>query len=123
MELGLSYNDHMAVRGGWRKEGRHVPLVQVPPGQASFPLTGLCSGQCTSVGLPRQGIAVFGSQLHTHGAGRKVGDWLGGRHGWFAKVVTTLVRSDGSSEVVNYDPHYSAHFQEIRILPRQVTAY
>ena len=90
LELGLTYNDHMAV----------------PPLQPAFPLTGVCSAQCTSVGLPGGGIRLFGSQLHTHGAGRQ--------------VQTVLVRAGGGGEVVNRDPHYSSHFQEIRILPRQV---
>ena len=56
MELGLIYNNWMAV----------------PPGADMFTLAGVCVGQCTGVGLPGGGIMVFGSQLHTHGAGRRV---------------------------------------------------
>ena len=41
---------------------------------------------------------MFGSQLHTHGAGRA--------------VETTLVGRDTAAEtLVNRDPHYSTHFQ------------
>ena len=56
MELGLIYNDWMAI----------------PPGQQSFVLKGYCAPQCTAMGLESGGILVFGSQLHTHGAGRQV---------------------------------------------------
>ena len=70
-----------------------------------FSLTGTCGPQCTAVGLPREGIVIFGSQLHTHGAG--------------VRVATTRVR-DGREEVVNRDNHYSTHFQEIRRLREPV---
>ena len=44
---------------------------------------------------------MFGSQLHTHGAGRA--------------VETTLVGRDTAAEtLVNRDPHYSTHFQVAR---------
>ena len=53
MELGLIYSDQMAI----------------PPLQTKFPLHGYCLPQCTAVGFPGQGLKIFGSQLHTHGAG------------------------------------------------------
>ena len=34
------------------------------------------------VGLPSTGITVFGSQLHTHGTGRKVGHHHTDHHCW-----------------------------------------
>ena len=89
MELGLIYNNWMAI----------------PPGQQSFQLEGHCAPQCTAMGLGRAGIVVFGSQLHTHGAGRQ---------------VTTSVVRRGRAEVLNDDPHYSTHFQEIRTLRHPV---
>ena len=89
MELGLEYNNRMAV----------------PPGMERFSLTGTCGPQCTAVGLPREGIVIFGSQLHTHGAG--------------VRVATTRVRG-GREEVVDRDDHYSTHFQQIRRLREQV---
>ena len=90
MELGLIYNNWMAV----------------PPHTAQFPLTGTCVPQCTAVGLPSRGIVVFGSQLHTHGAGRQ--------------VRTTVLRN-GKEHLLNEDRHYSTHFQEIRVLHSQVS--
>ena len=89
MELGLIYNNWMAI----------------PPGQKSFVLQGYCAPQCTAMGLERGGILVFGSQLHTHGAGRR---------------VSTQVVGPGRSEILNEDPHYSTHFQEIRTLQHPV---
>lgn len=50
MELGLEYTDKMAI----------------PPGQLAFPLSGYCIAECTKAALPKNGITVFGSQLHTH---------------------------------------------------------
>ena len=91
MELGLIYNNWMAI----------------PPHMTSFTLTGVCVSECTGAGLPGPGVTVFGSQLHTHGAGRA--------------VETSVVRRDtGVEELVNRDPHYSTHFQEIRTLERSV---
>ena len=91
MELGLIYNNWMAI----------------PPGQKSFVLQGYCAPQCTAMGLQSGGIRVFGSQLHTHGAGRQ--------------VRTSVVRRAGTGwEILNRDPHYSTHFQEIRTLRHPV---
>ncbi|XP_014216871.1 tyramine beta-hydroxylase [Copidosoma floridanum] len=91
VELGLEYTDKMAI----------------PPGQEEFALSGHCIAECTGVGLPQAGIHVFGSQLHTHLAGRR--------------VVTRHVRDGKELQPLNYDNHYSTHFQEIRLLPRPVT--
>ncbi|CAK1580485.1 unnamed protein product [Parnassius mnemosyne] len=90
MEIGLEYTDKMAIPGG----------------QEAFPLTGYCIPQCTGVGLPENGIVVFGSQLHTHLTGIAV--WT--RHS----------RQGVELPVLNKDVHYSTHFQEIRILHRPV---
>ncbi|XP_043470851.1 tyramine beta-hydroxylase [Leptopilina heterotoma] len=91
MELGLEYTDKMAI----------------PPQQEAFPLSGHCIMECTGVGLPQSGIKIFGSQLHTHLTG--------------TKVVTRHVRNGEELPLLNYDYHYSTHFQEIRLLPEHVT--
>ncbi|XP_012275259.1 tyramine beta-hydroxylase isoform X2 [Orussus abietinus] len=90
IELGLEYTDKMAI----------------PPKQESFTLTGHCITECTGVGLPQSGIRVFGSQLHTHLTGRK--------------VITRHIRDGEELPALNYDNHYSTHFQEIRLLPKPV---
>ncbi|XP_058796937.1 tyramine beta-hydroxylase [Phymastichus coffea] len=91
IELGLEYSDKMAI----------------PPGQESFVLSGHCVAECTGVGLAQGGVKVFGSQLHTHLAGRQ--------------VVTRHVRDGQELPALNRDPHYSTHFQEIRLLARPVS--
>lgn len=73
----------------------------------AFPLSGHCIMECTGVGLPQSGIKIFGSQLHTHLTG--------------TKVVTRHVRNGEELPLLNYDNHYSTHFQEIRLLPEHVT--
>ncbi|KAM3965288.1 tyramine beta hydroxylase [Aphomia sociella] len=90
MELGLEYTDKMAI----------------PSGQKAFPLSGYCIPQCTGVGLPEEGIVIFGSQLHTHLTGIAV--WT--RHS----------RQGVELPLLNKDMHYSTHFQEIRILHKPV---
>ncbi|XP_011167262.1 tyramine beta-hydroxylase [Solenopsis invicta] len=91
IELGLEYTDKMAI----------------PPQQEAFMLSGHCITECTGVGLPQSGIHIFGSQLHTHLTG--------------TKVVTRHVRDGEELSLLNYDNHYSTHFQEIRLLPKPVT--
>ncbi|XP_060803307.1 tyramine beta-hydroxylase [Amyelois transitella] len=86
MELGLEYTDKMAI----------------PAGQKAFSLSGYCVPQCTGVGIPEQGIVVFGSQLHTHLTG--------------VAVWTRHSRRGVELPPLNTDMHYSTHFQEIRIL-------
>uniref|UniRef100_A0A0K2T4R5 Tyramine betahydroxylaselike [Nasonia vitripennis] n=1 Tax=Lepeophtheirus salmonis TaxID=72036 RepID=A0A0K2T4R5_LEPSM len=92
LELGLIYSDLMAI----------------PPYAVNFPLSGHCLPQCTAVGLPEEGIIIFGSQLHTHQTG--------------ARVVTKHFRNGEELPEINRDNHYSTHFQEIRLLhePRKV---
>nr|CAG4643081.1 EOG090X0318 [Ilyocryptus agilis] len=90
MELGLEYTDKMAI----------------PPGQHGYTLTGYCLPQCTAVSLPKTGITIFGSQLHTHLLGYRVAT----RHFRAGKELPELDR----------DNHYSTHYQEIRLLARQV---
>nr|CAG4644644.1 EOG090X0318 [Leptodora kindtii] len=90
MEIGLEYTDKMAI----------------PPGQKSFTLTGYCIAQCTAVGLPREGIHIFGSQLHTHLLG--------------SRVVTQHFRNGHQLKELDRDNHYSTHFQEIRLLQTPV---
>ena len=117
MELGLIYTPDMAI----------------PPQQKEFKLSGFCSRECTAVvsvsngkysyrsyssfyfshlqllqGYPREGVTIFGSQLHTHGTG--------------VRVVTKHVRDGVELPEINRDNHYSTHFQEIRPLrsPRKV---
>lgn len=57
--------------------------------------------------MPQSGIRIFGSQLHTHLTG--------------TKVITRHVRDGEELPPLNYDNHYSTHFQEIRLLPKPVT--
>lgn len=90
IELGLEYTDKMAI----------------PPQQEAFILSGHCIQECTGVGLPQQGIHVFASQLHTHLTG--------------IKVVTHHIRDGEELSLLNYDNHYSTHFQEIRLLPKPI---
>ncbi|XP_011700718.1 PREDICTED: tyramine beta-hydroxylase [Wasmannia auropunctata] len=91
IELGLEYTDKMAI----------------PPQQEAFMLSGHCIAECTGVGLPQSGIRIFGSQLHTHLTG--------------TKVITRHMRDGEELPPLNYDNHYSTHFQEIRLLPKPVT--
>lgn len=93
IELGLEYSDKMAI----------------PPKQEGFLLTGVCNRECTSVSLPRDGITIFASQLHTHLTG--------------ARVITRHFRPKAGDEFeklpdLNWDNHYSTHYQEIRRLKR-----
>lgn len=90
MELGLEYTDKMAV----------------PPGQSGYTLTGYCLPQCTAVSLPKTGITIFGSQLHTHLLG--------------TRVITRHFRGRKELDELNRDNHYSTHYQEIRLLARPV---
>lgn len=91
IELGLEYTDKMAI----------------PAGQEAFTLSGHCIAECTGVGFPQSGIHIFASQLHTHLTG--------------TKVITRHVRDGEELSPLNYDNHYSTHFQEIRLLPKPVT--
>ncbi|XP_033832287.1 dopamine beta-hydroxylase isoform X1 [Periophthalmus magnuspinnatus] len=90
MELGLVY----------------TPIMAVPPRQQAFDLSGYCTSKCTETALPKQGIFVFASQLHTHLAGRA--------------IRTVLIRGGREVEVLSQDPHYSAHYQMIRSLRKMV---
>uniref|UniRef100_H2ZA79 Dopamine beta-hydroxylase n=1 Tax=Ciona savignyi TaxID=51511 RepID=H2ZA79_CIOSA len=84
LETGVTYSPNMAV----------------PPHQTSFEWAGICPASCTRAAIPPSGINIFASELHTHLLGRK--------------AQTTLLRSDGSSEVIERDRHYSTWFEEIR---------
>ena len=57
--------------------------------------------------MPSGGIHIFASQLHTHGTG--------------IEVETRHFRDGQEMPEVNKDPHYSAHFQEIRPLHNIIT--
>lgn len=89
MELGLEYSDKMAI----------------PPNQTAFPLSGYCIAECTNVALPRKGITVFGSQLHTHLRG--------------VRVLTRHFRDGYELVELNRDDFYSHHYQDMRILRRK----
>ena len=71
LEIGLEYNAKNSI----------------PPQQDEFHLHGYCLSECTSVGLPTNGITIFASQLHTHLTGRRV---------W-----TSLVRNN-QVEIIKY---------------------
>ncbi|XP_045624015.2 dopamine beta-hydroxylase [Procambarus clarkii] len=90
MELGLEYSSKMAI----------------PPAMNTFTLSGYCVPECTALGLPEEGIYIFGSQLHTHLTGLRV---------W-----TKHLREEEELPELNRDDHYSTHFQEIRRLPSPV---
>ncbi|CAO1392504.1 unnamed protein product [Diamesa serratosioi] len=89
MELGLEYTDKMAI----------------PPGQIAFPLSGYCIAECTKAALPKSGITIFGSQLHTHLRG--------------VRVLTRHFRNGKELQEVNRDDFYFNSFQEIRHLRRK----
>lgn len=55
--------------------------------------------------LPREGITIFGSQLHTHLRG--------------ARVITRHMRGEKELPEINRDDFYSHHFQEIRQLRKK----
>uniref|UniRef100_A0A182YRD3 DOMON domain-containing protein n=1 Tax=Anopheles stephensi TaxID=30069 RepID=A0A182YRD3_ANOST len=86
MELGLEYTDKMAI----------------PPGQIAFPLYGYCIAECTELALPKSGIVIFGSQLHTHLRG--------------VRVLTRHFRGAEELPEINRDDFFSHHYQEIRQL-------
>uniref|UniRef100_A0A0L8GNB5 DOMON domain-containing protein n=1 Tax=Octopus bimaculoides TaxID=37653 RepID=A0A0L8GNB5_OCTBM len=90
MEIGLEYTNKMAI----------------PPHQNSFILAGDCISECTELALPDGGIYIFASQLHTHLTGKK--------------VTIRHIRNGTELPPVNYDDHYSPHFQIIKLLPRPV---
>ncbi|ESO92748.1 hypothetical protein LOTGIDRAFT_120180 [Lottia gigantea] len=90
MELGLEYTDKMVI----------------PPGEDRFTLSGYCIADCTQMALPKDGINIFASQLHTHLTGKRV---------W-----TKHVRNGLELPEVNRDNHYSPHFQEVRVLRRPI---
>lgn len=91
MELGLEYIDKNSI----------------PPKQPNFSLTGYCVSECTRIGLPKNGIKVIASQLHTHLTGKR--------------VVTRHIRNGIELPQLNRDDHYSQEFQEIRLLHNPVT--
>ncbi|XP_076089940.1 dopamine beta-hydroxylase-like [Mytilus galloprovincialis] len=90
MELGLEYTNKMAI----------------PPNQNLFSLTGYCIPDCTRTAIPRTGIHIYASQLHTHMTGKR--------------VYTKHVRNGKELPELNRDNHYSPHFQEIRRLQEPV---
>lgn len=55
LEFGQEYIDKMAI----------------PPGELAFPWMGYCTAECTKLGLPKEGIFIIGSELHTHERGRR----------------------------------------------------
>lgn len=59
--------------------------------------------------LPKSGINVFGSQLHTHLRG--------------VRVLTRHFRDNIELPHLNRDDYYSHHYQEIRYLRRQIKVY
>jgi len=90
MEVGLEYN----------------PKNSIPPRSTAFRMSGYCTGECTQATLPRKGITVFASQLHTHLTG--------------IQAFTRIVRKTGEIVTLNVDRYYSPHFQEIRLLPKPI---
>ena len=85
-------------------------------GLAEFSLTGSCTAECTAVSLPPAGIVMFGSQLHTHGAGLRYTTswychvWVLATHSWtwsqvhHQLVLSCLAPSYTPSELVSGTP-------------------
>ncbi|CAF4643959.1 unnamed protein product [Rotaria sp. Silwood1] len=90
MEVGLEYNGKNSI----------------PPQANEFRISGYCTRECTQVTLPKDGITVFASQLHTH---------LNG-----IQTFTRIIKKNGEIITLNIDRHYSPHFQEIRLLPKPI---
>ncbi|CAL4125626.1 unnamed protein product [Meganyctiphanes norvegica] len=80
----------------------------IPPKQRTVVSEGHCVGECTQSVLPLSGIHVFGTILHTHLLGRKVGL----RH----------LRKDIEFEPIVEDNNYDVNYQEYRELqhPRHI---
>lgn len=85
LEIGLEYTDKNSI-----------------PPNVMMELRGYCVSECTRVGLPKDGITIFASQLHTHLTGCKT---------WTEHIRGGMYLGD-----INRDNHYSPHFQEIRKL-------
>jgi dopamine beta-monooxygenase len=113
IELGLEYTDKNSI----------------PPQNEGFTMTGVCNRECTSVGLPPEGITVFASQLHTHLTGIRVitrhfrrREDIYYREKHLHSESTKVEDLEGYIELptFNWDNHYSTHFQEIRLLKRPI---
>lgn len=93
LEVGLEYTDKNSI-----------------PPDLLAPLVGFCPAQCTRTAMATsgrdEGIYVFAGQMHTHLTG--VGSW------------TELIREGRLVGELQRDDHYSAHFQEIRLLAEPV---
>ena len=135
MELGLEYSDKMAIPPGvlgFPLSGYCIAectqtviydSLHIFPSRNSMiaVLTDLHFGFCYTwhacyggfsrswQALPKSGITVFGSQLHTHLRG--------------LRVLTRHFRDDIELPELNRDDYYSHHYQEIRYLRRQVKVY
>ncbi|GAB1598046.1 hypothetical protein Ahia01_000081500 [Argonauta hians] len=90
MEIGLEYVNKMAI----------------PPRQKRFILAGDCTSKCTELAFPEGGIYIFASQLHTHLTGKK--------------VTIRHIRNGIELPRINFDDHYSPHFQIIKLLHKPV---
>uniref|UniRef100_A0A1I7S9J0 Peptidylglycine monooxygenase n=1 Tax=Bursaphelenchus xylophilus TaxID=6326 RepID=A0A1I7S9J0_BURXY len=77
----------------------------IPPGQSAFAISGFCVPQCTKH-LPKDGIRVFATQQHAHLTGRK--------------IRTVHYRKGVKMGYINFDDHYTAHWQVIRRLENHV---
>ncbi|NP_001071292.1 tyramine beta hydroxylase [Apis mellifera] len=107
--LEIHYNNPEFQNGNIDSSGirlEYTDKMAIPPQQEAFTLSGHCIQECTGIGLPQYGIHIFASQLHTHLTG--------------IKVITRHIRDGEELPLLNYDNHYSTHFQEIRLLPKPV---
>ncbi|XP_039619224.1 dopamine beta-hydroxylase [Polypterus senegalus] len=107
--IRLYYTSHLRkYDGGIMELGLvYTPVMAIPPQEENFELTGYCTAKCTETALPQGGMHIFASQLHTHLTG--------------IAVRTVIVRENQEVEIINVDNHFSAHFQEIRMLNKVVT--
>ncbi|KAK9881470.1 hypothetical protein WA026_016354 [Henosepilachna vigintioctopunctata] len=104
--LEIHYNNPEMLSGIVDNSGIRLHVSdRLKPMDAGIMELGL--DECTAVGLPANGITVFGSQLHTHLSG--------------VRVSTRHFRDGAELPVLNHDNHYSTHFQEIRRLQKTVT--
>ncbi|CAD5226537.1 unnamed protein product [Bursaphelenchus okinawaensis] len=73
----------------------------IPPRQKDFTMSGVCVPECTRH-LPKDGILIFATQQHAHLTGRK--------------IRTIHYRNGVKLGYINFDDHYTAHWQVIRRL-------
>ncbi|CAL4079802.1 unnamed protein product, partial [Meganyctiphanes norvegica] len=85
---------------------RTSPTLFIPPGQEEWTSLGMCSSDCTKKGLPKGGIRILYSLLHTH----LLGTALTLRH----------IRDGKELKPICVDKTYDFEYQEARVLDEEV---